>query len=531
MDLFRQRIALLVILCAWLALFSQSVLAAPAPDTPIAGSTVRLALPLVLRRPAPDMPPLATLTPTATVLAATPTPSATATFSATSTPTHSATPTRTLTPVPPTVTPTATASPLPADLILHHGIVLTMEDAQPQAEAIAIRGGTILAVGSNSTVLALQGPSTVLVNLNGRTVLPGFVDPHSHLLSSLGSFNTDLRGAMALALSHGVTTLASAYTDAALVNSLRALEAAGQLPLRVSLYLNYTSNCGQVLGDWFKAYPPTRAFGERLRVNGIKIFLDGGSCGCPAYSYLNPRCGYGNLWLSQETLNAVVASASADGYQVAMHALGDRAVEQGLNAIASVAPDGSNPLRHRIEHNAVVRDDLLARYAAVQPVALIFGNYPCEFVPFAPPLAYQAWEWRWHDLLAANPNGHFAWHSDAPPVGPVAPLLHLYAMVTGKEVSQSGTGTCDTPFWLARESFTVTEVLPWMTIDAAYALFREEEVGSLRAGKLADLVVLSANPLTVNPEQIRDIQVQMTLVGGQAAYCAPGSGALCPGGF
>ncbi len=67
-----------------------------------------------------------------------------------------------------------------------------------------------------------------------------------------------------------------------------------------------------------------------------------------------------------------------------------------------------------------------------------------------------------------------------------------------------------------------------MTIESAYALFREDEIGSLDEGKLADLIILSANPLAVPADGIPDIQVLMTMVGGEVQYCADGYGAFCP---
>jgi predicted amidohydrolase YtcJ len=87
--------------------------------------------------------------------------------------------------------------------------------------------------------------------------------------------------------------------------------------------------------------------------------------------------------------------------------------------------------------------------------------------------------------------------------------------------------SCATPAWLAREVSTPQEALPLMTIEGAYALFRDEEVGTLQAGKHADLIVLSGNPLTVGPETIKDLQVWMTMVGGRVEYCASGQEALC----
>ncbi|MBE9507822.1 MAG: amidohydrolase family protein, partial [Chloroflexi bacterium] len=223
----------------------------------------------------------------------------------------------------------------------------------------------------------------------------------------------------------------------------------------------------------------------------------------------------------------IVADAHTSGYQVAIHALGDRAVEQTLNAIEFALAGQPNTPRHRIEHNATVRPDMLPRYSEIGVVALIFGPYPCGVVNRSAP-EYQAWEWPWRDLLETNPDVHFAWHSDTPWVGPVAPLLHLYSMVTPYEVATDGVTICDTPAWLTRKTLTVEEALPMMTIEGAYTLFRDEEVGSLEPGKFADTIILSGDPTTVDPNALKDLKVWMTMVGGLVEWCAPGYEALCP---
>lgn len=77
-------------------------------------------------------------------------------------------------------------------------------------------------------------------------------------------------------------------------------------------------------------------------------------------------------------------------------------------------------------------------------------------------------------------------------------------------------------------TITAAEALPMMTINAAYALFRDEEVGSLEPGKYADLIVLTGDPVTIDPEAIRELNVSLTVIGGQVAYCAADSQSLCP---
>ncbi len=431
----------------------------------------------------------------------------------------------------PTPSPTPTLVPGPApDVIYHNGSLLTMEGDHWDAEAIAIRGELIQAVGSDVEVLALQGPDTQVIDLQGLCLMPGFVDSHNHVFNDSHYLDMNWEEAQQFALQHGITTMANMYCDEAFVQGMQQFERDGLLRIRTSLYLLYTDVCGQLQGDWWKGYAPTRSFGEMLRIAGLKAFSDGGVCGCPAYSFDDPTCGYGDLWLTQTQMNAAVAEAQAEGYQMAIHALGDRSLEQVLDAYEQVLDGRPNTLRHRIEHNSVVRDDQLTRYSELDLVGTFFGAFPCQ-TSLIPPLESRPWKWRWSDLLAANPSVHFAWHSDTPWVGPPAdPLGHLYSLVTDHELDGDGVTVCNTPDWLSQKTITLEQALPMMTIEAAYALFRDTEVGSLRAGKLADVIVLSDHPMRVDPEAIKDIEVRVTMVGGVVEHCAASYEALCPEG-
>jgi predicted amidohydrolase YtcJ len=149
-------------------------------------------------------------------------------------------------------------------------------------------------------------------------------------------------------------------------------------------------------GDWYRQYPPTRKAGEMLRIGGLKLMADGGVCGNSALSYNRPDVGgYGDLWFTQDEMNAMVASLDAAGYQLAIHALGDRAIEQVLNAFEFALDGRPNTLRHRIEHNATLRPDLIPRYSQIGVVATIFGSFwACVAEAAPPPPGYQtAWEW------------------------------------------------------------------------------------------------------------------------------------------
>jgi predicted amidohydrolase YtcJ/regulation of enolase protein 1 (concanavalin A-like superfamily) len=417
-------------------------------------------------------------------------------------------------------------------VIFYNGSVLTMDVDLPAAEAIALDGERILAVGSNEDILALQGTGTQAVDLQGSTLMPGFVDPHTHIFNDSARFlgRNDLQLAQQLALRNGITTVGDLWVDPGFLAAMQAMESSGQLRVRTSLYLAYTNSCGELMGDWYLQYPPTREDGEMLRIGGVKIYADGGTCGGWARSYELPDVGYGDLWFTQDEMNAMVGSLDAAGYQLAIHALGDRAVEQVLNAYEFVLGGQPNTLRHRIEHNATLRPDLVSRYSEIGVVATVFGSYPTCIVEASPPPPERIndWEWPYRDLLLANPDLHIAWHSDYPWIGPVSPLWHLYSMVTPYSIFTDDGTECADPGWWTGRTFTVDEVLPMMTIEGAYALFRDEEVGSLEPGKFADMIVLSGDPTAIDPLDIRELEVWMTMVGGKVEWCAPGHEALCP---
>jgi predicted amidohydrolase YtcJ len=428
---------------------------------------------------------------------------------------------------------TKAISELRATMIFYNGMILTME-AGIVTTALAIQGDRVLDLGNDENMLRLAGPDTILIDLEGRTIMPGFVDPHSHLFNS---WEGDLMGAQEYAFAYGITTIAEMGPEEGVIQELMSLNVLDRLRLRISIYLLHVDNCGNLLGAWYlEDYPASREPGEKLQFPGIKIFNDGGSCNAPAVSfeYLDGS-SYGDLYLTVEELSNIITEAQNYGYQVAIHSLGDRAIEVSQSAIARALEGGANIYRHRIEHNALLRDDLIPRYSEIGIIPLIFGAFPtCFFVDkgdrwaYATPEEYQVWEWRWRPLIDANPDVHVAWHADYPPLGTLDPIDHLYGFITRQQVRGDGS-VCEPPDWAADDLLSVEEALSMMTIEPAYALFREDEVGSLKAGKFADLIILSDNPLLIDPDSILDIEVLMTMVGGKVEYCIQGMEVICPG--
>lgn len=456
---------------------------------------------------------------------------ATTTEPATTAPAIIVTPTTTAAPASTTTTPGAATS---ADIVFYNGTMITIDDAVPTASAILIRGDRIAAVGSDDEVLALAEPGAQRIDLGGRTMMPGFVDAHSHMFGSVTTAeDPDRVGVQDTLLEGGITTSAELFVDEGLLADLQAMADRGALRVRLSLYLAYNDACGTPLGDWYLTHAPTREPGEMLRIGGVKIYADGGACNVPAVSFEYPGYGSGDLYFTEPELEGVIRELDAAGYQLAIHALGDRALDVVLAAYEAVL-HGDNPRHHRIDHNAILRPEQYARYTPAGAVGVLFGAFATCITLGAPttlryltPEQYRTWEWPWRELMEANPGVHFAWHADMPGIFPPNPFPHLYGPVTRDQVAEDGT-VCEAPDWLEANALDVDTALQLMTMRAAYALDRDSEVGSLTEGKFADLIILSDDPRAIDPSRLPDLQVLMTMVGGRVEHCREGAEGLCP---
>ena len=413
-----------------------------------------------------------------------------------------------------------------ASILFFNGVILTMNPDQPRVEAVLVEGDRIVFVGDEDAARQQAGEDVFDMDLEGRTLMPGFIDAHNHVFDRTDFWGTDLNGVQDVVLANGITTMADAFVTEDLLLELMALDRAGELRVRTTAYLVYGTNCGEQLPMWWAAYPIANESGDMLRWDGVKLFTDGGSCGGPAFSFEHAFFGFGDLWYTQEQLNSMLEDIHSRGYQAIIHALGDRGTQAALDAIAHVLDGGENVLRHRIEHNSMVRPEQQPVYGELGVVATFFGSANCFFEASPPPPGSESWEWPYTRILAASPGMHAAWHSDAPYVGPPDPIAGLYSIVTPYEVGADSVTICDGPSWLTGRDFTVEQVLRMMTIEGAYAMHREDELGSIETGKLADLVVLSADPTAIAEEDLLSIDVLLTMVGGETAFC--GEAAVCP---
>jgi hypothetical protein len=343
------------------------------------------------------------------------------------------------------------------------------------------------------------------------------------------------------------------HADDAFIQELLEAEAAGQIRLRVNVFPNYNF---AVLDDdgnnwysywWYPENKPILDPERMLRIPGIKIFVDGAGVpgrGCPAMSepydeeaqsadWFKQSClsEYGDLYWSQEELNQVVADAQAAGYRVAFHSMGDRGIEATLDAIAFALGDQPNNInRHQIQHSSLLRPDLLERYISMDVLGSVRGyfntcdqdEYGSEWAAnrYALPglgiHAYLETDWGWQ----VEPDNSLALRTGNP-------MVHLYGLVTHEQINPDGSICAPAP-WLSKHVISVEQALRMMTYEPAYAVSQEDVLGTLEPGKFADIIILSDNPITVNPNSLKDLEVWMTMVGGNVEYCAPGHEVFCP---
>ncbi len=538
----------------------------------------------------------------------------------------------------------AARTPVAADLVLRSARIWTGEAARPQAEALAVRAGWIVAVGSNRDIQELAGPATRVIEGRGRWVVPGFIDSHTHM--SMGGFNllavdlrrtkderdftaqlarfakarpagqwiTDgawdhqqwavprlptralldpatgdrptciarqdghmvvcnslalklakitretrdppggvivrdasgeptgvlkdsamdavwavrpartleevteaLRTAMRHAAKNGVTSVQDLPGNPRDLEAWETLRRRGEMTVRVS----YRPS----LLEWEKARDKRSRMknDEWLRVGGVKGYADG-SLGSSTALFFDPydddpgsRGVFAAEAIPLAALEERVGAADAAGLQVEIHAIGDRANAEILHLFERVAAkNGAKDRRLRIEHAQHLRASDIPRFARLGVIASMQPYHAVDDGRWAQKRIGRErcrTTYAFRSLLDAKAVLAFGSDWD---VAPLSPLEGIAAAVTRRTIDGKNPGG-----WFPQEKITAEEALRAYTSSAAYAAFEEKEKGTLAPGRLADFVVLSADPIAVKPDQIERIQIVKTVVGGRVVYDSP----------
>lgn len=347
---------------------------------------------------------------------------------------------------------------------------------------------------------------------------------------SIGELAAAIRRAADVYLSEGITSVCEAgIGDSAIVGSspveLAAYQVAVEqdLPVRVQLMVAMENlhPVGTHPDDGFDAgldLGIRSGFGDdRLSIGALKMFTDGALSSRTA-ALSSPFCDRGDIGVLQfdpDRLTRTAVAAHRADWQLAIHAIGDRAVDLALDMIEAAAAAYPRPdARHRIEHASVVRPDQLQRFARLGVIPSIQPRFVTELgdgVAAGLGEHRTGWTYRHASFLAAGVT--VAGGSDRP-VATGAPLLGMQAMVE----RTTGSGRRFTP----DEAVSATEALRCYTVHAAYAARQDQVKGRIAPGYLADLAVLDDDPCGVSADRLGNIAVLATVVGGRFRFDSAG---------
>ena len=330
-----------------------------------------------------------------------------------------------------------------------------------------------------------------------------------------------LRRGLEMARQYGITGFQDANLGADDVAAYSDLASRGELTARASLSLTVDPDKGpsQVaeLVALRERYPA-----GLLRVGSAKLFVDG-VIEAQTAALLEPYVGKGDfagyLEMAPSSLDEIVAELDRQGFQVHIHAIGDRGIRVSLDALAEArARNGRRDARHHLAHIQLWSPEDIPRMrdlevaANFQPLWAYADPFITELTePYLGP-ERSRWLYPIHSLAEAGARLVFGSDWD---VSSMNPLLGIEVGVTRQDPNDP-----QSPVWLPDERVDLETMLAGYTIDGAWLGFLESQTGSIEVGKAADLVLLNRDLFTIPPQEIGDALVTLTLFDGSVVYRA-----------
>lgn len=321
-----------------------------------------------------------------------------------------------------------------------------------------------------------------------------------------------LAEAQLVLLSQGVTAIADMGTSIEDWQTYRRAGDSGRLRLRIVSYAGGIDNMVLIGGP----APTVWLYDDRLKMNGVKLYLDGalGSRGAWLKApYADAPELTGLPQLSQTQLGNLMSRAALDNFQIAVHAIGDRANATVLDAIDELSATYKGDRRWRIEHAQIVDPADIARFgqhgtiASMQPQHEASDRTMAE-TRLGPDRLAGAYAWR---SIAAT-GATLAFGSDTP-VEPAHPFEGMAVAI-----SRQGADGQPEDGWQPQEALTREAALAAYTTGAAYAMFAEDRLGRIAKGYRADFLFVDRDPMNAPPQELRQTTVLETWIGGKLAW-------------
>lgn len=351
----------------------------------------------------------------------------------------------------------------------------------------------------------------------------GFEPPVNDIPWGIGNLSADmdraLGGTMKECLSVGVTSAGVVWPyggipEADTFRIFQEFEEAGKMPMRLTCFPRMIPGLENA-----KHFERTLT-SERVRFGGVKELVDGT---CEAHTalliepYADDPSTYGETSMDKEHLLELIREASAQNYPVRLHCIGNGTVRMALDCFEQVAKEqGNKGLHHCIEHVESCAPEDIERFARLGIIPSMQPIHSVLNVEGYPVLLGEKWKpYMWPVRSLIESGAVLAMSTDAP-VWSFNPMENIYAAITRK---QPWDGMPEGGF-VPEQAITVAQALQAYTYGSAVAESFQDRIGTLHAGKLADVVVMDCNLLEATPEEILQAKPLFTIVDGQVAYQA-----------
>lgn len=360
----------------------------------------------------------------------------------------------------------------------------------------------------------LDGKPTGLLNETAQFLVTKII-PENTIESDRQALDSALRECFR----NGITGFHQAGSGGTHINLFKEFAEKGELKLR--LYVMLSGRDGELLDEYFESGIEEDLFDNQLTVRAVKLYADGalGSRGAWLLEEYSDAPGvHGHNVVPMDQIEDITVKAYKAGFQVCVHAIGDRANREVLDIYERTfklyPEDAPKEPRFRVEHAQHFHPRDIPRFAEMGVIPAMQAIHMASDRPWAINRLGQGrirWgAYMWQSLLQSG--AHIVNGTDAP-VEPINPIASFYASVTRKTLKGKPDGGYE-----PAEKMTRTQALRSYTLDAAYGAFREDRKGSIEVGKWADLTVLDRDILTVPEDEVLGTNVKMTIIAGEIVF-------------